>query len=810
MTEKYICIHCHFYQPPRENPWLEEVELQDSAYPYHDWNTRITEECYRRNAVSRILGDDRKIVDIVNNYANISFNFGPTLLSWLQVHVPRTYNRIIEADRLSRERFSGHGCAIAQGYNHMILPLANERDKRTQVLWGIRDFQKHFGRDPEGMWLPETAVNTATLEVLAEQGIRFTILAPRQAQRVRKIGQKQWKKVSEDNVDPSMPYLCNLPSGKQIVLFFYDGPISHDVAYGGLLHSGENFASRLMGAFNQEDRPSQLVHIATDGESFGHHHAHGDMALSYCLHHIQANDLAKVTIYGEYLDKFPPTDEVEIWEDSSWSCVHGVERWRNNCGCAADHSQSGKQEWRAPLREALDQLRDTFADLYETRMAGFCEAPWRLRDDYIKVILDRNSDNVNQFISRWTGRQLENGDKTTFMKLIELQRNAMLMYTSCGWFFDDISGIEAVQIMQYASRAMQLYNEISGITQETGFKKHLEQAPSRKKGFSNGREVYEAYVEPARIDLNRVGAHFALSSIFDEFCESTTDIYAYSAAMEDFHRLEAGVQTLVTSRATIQSKITFEEHSIDLAGLYLGDHNIFAAVRPRGTDEDFIDLRMRLETAFLEGDSNEVMRLMHVSFYGPSYSVTHLFKDQQRQILDRLLVGTWREIESSFRHIYEHNYSIMLMLRNMRMTLPKALAAPAEFIVNGELIREIQEDSINVDRLKSLTDEAKRLSLHLDVEKLRFEASRKIGELMGQIEKTPENTELLEVIEKALKVFSDLTPDLDLQVAQNIFFSLAKKVYPQFEANMETGDEQAQLWLKHFKNLADHLDLVIP
>jgi len=310
--DKYVCVHGHFYQPPRENAWLEDVEMQDSAYPYHDWNARIAEECYRQNAASRILGPDRKIVDITNNYERISFNFGPTLLSWLESHAPDVYEKILEADRKSRERFSGHGCALAQVYSHMILPLSNTRDKHTQVIWGIQDFKQRFQRAPEGMWLPETAVDLPSLEVLAEHGIKFTILAPRQAKRVRKVGGRRWRDVNDTNLDTTIPYVCNLPSGKQIALFFYNGPPSHDIAYGGLLHSGENFASRLMGAFPKDGAGPRLVHVATDGESFGHHHRHGDMALAYCLHHIETNHLAKITIYGEYLEKFPPDHEVEI------------------------------------------------------------------------------------------------------------------------------------------------------------------------------------------------------------------------------------------------------------------------------------------------------------------------------------------------------------------------------------------------------------------------------------------------------------------------------------------------------------------
>ena len=363
--ERYVCIHGHFYQPPRENPWLESIELQDSAYPYHDWNERITAECYAANAVSRILDSDQLITQIANNYSKISFNFGPTLLSWLEIYAPEVYSAIIEADRESRQLYSGHGSALAQPYNHMIMPLATKRDKYTQVVWGIRDFQHRFGRDPEGMWLPETAVDIETLETLAESGIKFTILAPNQAQRVRQIGKKEWQDVNDSTIDPTMAYSCRLPSSRSIVLFFYNDPISRAVAFEGLLSSGEQFARRIESAFSEESNWPQIVNIATDGETYGHHHRHGDMALAHALNYIETNKLARITNYGEYLEKHPPEYEVEIIENTSWSCVHGVERWRNDCGCNSGRNPRWNQSWRAPLREALDWLRSTLDPKYE-------------------------------------------------------------------------------------------------------------------------------------------------------------------------------------------------------------------------------------------------------------------------------------------------------------------------------------------------------------------------------------------------------------------------------------------------------------
>jgi len=395
--KRYVCVHGHFYQPPRENPWLEAIEQQDSAAPFHDWNERITEECYEPNGRSRILDDEDWIVRIVNNYSRMSFNFGPTLLSWMEALAPDVHGAIIEADRESMERFGGHGSAMAQAYSHLIMPLANERDRRTQVVWGIRDFEERFGRSPEGMWLPETAADVATLEALAAEGIRFTLLAPRQAKRMRKLGEKEW--IEDEDVDPSRAYVQKLPSGRSIALFFYDGPISQAVAFERLLNSGVVFSKRIMEAFSDHRDWPQLAHIATDGETYGHHHRHGDMALAFALERIEAEAGVELTNYGLYLEKHPPEWEVEIEENTSWSCYHGVERWRSDCGCHSGMHGDWNQAWRAPLREALDWLRDELAPVYERKASEVLRDPWSARDAYIEVILDRSEASVGRFFA---------------------------------------------------------------------------------------------------------------------------------------------------------------------------------------------------------------------------------------------------------------------------------------------------------------------------------------------------------------------------------------------------------------------------
>ncbi|HEY7821151.1 MAG TPA: DUF3536 domain-containing protein, partial [Vicinamibacteria bacterium] len=486
---KHVCIHGHFYQPPRENPWLEAVEPQDEAAPYHDWNERITAECYAPNTASRILDDRDRIVDIVNNYSHISFDFGPTLLSWLERNAPEVYRAILDADQESARRFGGHGSAIAQAYNHAILPLAPTEDKELQVEWGFRDFEARFGRAPEGMWLPETGVDLESLEMLAARQIRFTILAPHQAARVRKVGDSRWEDVSGARVDPTVPYLQRLPSGRSITLFFYDGPASRAVAFERLLHRGENLARRLVSIVRDKESP-RLGHIATDGETYGHHHAHGDMALAFALRAIEAQALATLTNYGAFLELSPPAHEVEIFERTSWSCAHGVERWRSDCGCSTGGKDGWNQAWRAPLREALDWLRMRLRPHLKRGEDALFKAPRAALLDYIEVILDRSLENVDRFLSRHAKTPLSSEDRVRALKLLELERQLQLMYTSCGWFFSDVSGIETVQVLQYAGRVIQLAERFGQTQLEPQLLERLAHARSNIHDKGTARQIY--------------------------------------------------------------------------------------------------------------------------------------------------------------------------------------------------------------------------------------------------------------------------------------------------------------------------------
>jgi len=704
--------------------------------------------------------------------------------------------------------FSGHGAAIAQAYNHIIMPLANTKDKHTQVIWGIRDFEYHFGRKPEGMWLPEAAVDMETLEVLAEHGIKFTILAPHQARRVRPIGANQWTDVDRDKIDTTRAYLCRLASGRTINLFFYHGPTTGEVADGRILQNGEVFAKKLASIITSNNEQAQLAHIATDGETYGHHHRYTDMALAYCLHYIQSNNLAKITVYGEYLEKFPPTYEVQINENTSWSCSHGIERWRSNCGCYYGRYPSGKQQWRGPLREAMDRLRDWLASVYENRAAEYVPDPWELRNSYISVINDRSIQNTQAFLSNFAGQELAYDEKVPILKLLEMQRNAMLMYTSCGWFFDDISGMETLQIMLYASRAIQLAKEEAGQDFEPEFRNILEKAPTNLKGFANGKGVYDTFVKASSIDLNRVGAHLAVSSIFEEYPDKI-DIYCYSTDIESYDRVEAGAQTLAIGRATIQSNIVLERHPVDFAVLHFGDHNLISGVNARMPDDAFSSIQESLKNAFGKGDTTEVMRLMSISFGGNNYSLWHLFKDQQRRILFELLGTIWQEIEASLRHIYEHNYTIMKIMRGMNMPLPKALSAPAEFILNQDLLRVIKDDKSDLKKLKKLADEAARLSLQLEDAALRYQASHKINNLMSKLKNSPQDTALLESIEATIRTLLTVVSELDLQTAQNVLFAISEQTYPYMKDKANSGEKNAKKWVETFTSLAQYLGIKV-
>ncbi|MEA2559165.1 MAG: hypothetical protein QOH06_669 [Acidobacteriota bacterium] len=749
---RFLCIHGHFYQPPRENPWLEAIELQDSAYPYHDWNERITAECYAPNAASRILDREGRIERIVNNYTRISFNFGPTLLAWMEERKPEVYRSILEADELSRLRFSGHGSALAQPYNHLILPLANSRDKRTQILWGLADFERRFGRKAEGAWLPEAAVDLESLDILAAEGILFTILEPGQAAA---------------HVDTTIPYKVRLPSGRSISVFFYDGATSRAVAFEGLLDSGERFASRLVSRFpaGEGDR---LVHIATDGETYGHHHRYGEMALSYALHHVESNGLARLTNYGEYLAAHPPEQEVEIVENTSWSCAHGIERWRSDCGCHTGGQTGWNQAWRAPLREALDWLRDELAPRFEAEASRYFADPWAARDGYISMSKSKDV------------RALE---------LLEMQRHAMLMYTSCGWFFNDLAGIEAVQVLQYAGRAVQLARD--GV--EEGFLSRLEKARSNEG--ETGRDLYEKHVRPAMVDLKQVAVHYAVTSLFQDY-PNPASVYCYSVERQNGRTFQAGRARLAIGKARVASSLTGDAELLSYAVLHFGDHNLNAGVREHRDDETY-----EAGKAFEHGDIAQAIRLLDRDFGGLSYSLRSLFRDEQRRVLDLILASTLNEVEDELREVFHQHAPLMRFLNGLGTPLPRAFGAAAEHVLNMDLKRALS--GLKTEEVRRLLDETSGLGVTLDVDGLSYALERAVEERVDHLRDRPNDPELLLQVEEAVDLARTPPFRVNLWRVQNRCYEMLETVYPLMME--ESGEALAAEWVERFQALARKL-----
>ena len=900
-SNRYVCIHGHFYQPPRENPWLETVEVQDSAAPYHDWNDRITAECYAPNGASRIVNIENEIIRIVNNYGRISFNFGPTLLSWLHDKAPRTYRMILDADKVSRQRYSGHGSAIAQVYNHVIMPLANQRDARTQIRWGIADFEHRFHRKPEGMWLAETAVNRSVLDFLAQEGIKFTILAPAQCARVRKVPTAAsstlssfaagggpafsssvpelatdlpWTETPNATVDPTHPYTIQLDEGRSLTVFFYDGPTSRAIAFEGLLNSGVDFAQRLLEGLNTgtSNGAAQISHVATDGESYGHHHKHGEMALSYAMqwieqgqheegnHHEGGLQGAQLTNYAEFLANFPPQWEAEVVEDTSWSCAHGIERWRSNCGCNGGHP-GWNQEWRAPLRQALDFLRDDIAPLAEKKAAGLIKDLWDARNDYIHVILSREdpasaSAATDRFFDEHAARKLTPSERITALELLELQRHAQLMYTSCGWFFDEISGIETVQIIAYAGRVLQLAAKLfgaPGIALEQKFLDLLAQAKSNVPEMGDGAEVYRRYVTGMRIGLEAVGAHYAISSIFRSYPEDS-QLFCFDLHRDSHQVFSSGRGQVALGRARIRSRITEEAEHICFAVLHLGDQNLSAAVKRYNAADPaevqaFATFSAQVDAAIRRANLPEVIRLIDRFFARPAvpiiptqqdtpteaaaphitldpdqpvpppvipvepsangdaptaYSLNSLFADEQHLILKTILNQTLSEMEDSLRKIYEDHASLLHFLTESGMSAPPALALASSFAINASLRRAIEADPFDAPEIESLLARADADHIALDVPVLSFAAGQRMKAAMVRLETAASASKTSTTdLNAALNIAESLRSlpfEVNLWQAQNIWNDLLRRNHKK--------DWPAE-WQQGFKKLGQALNISV-
>ena len=775
----FLTIHGHFYQPPRENPWLEAIELQDSALPFHDWNERINKECYNPNSISKIVDNRNRILDVVNNYEHMSFNFGPTLLSWMEHFAPLTYERIIKADIESVSEHSGHGNAMAQVYNHIIMPLANENDKQTQIKWGIRDFEYRFGRKPEGMWLAETAVDDETLKFLEENGIKFTVLSPYQALKFRQEGDKDWQDVSWGNIDPARSYRYYIKSapGKFIDLFFYDGAISRSVAFDELLKDGNKFIKRLKeGISDCRDYP-QLINIATDGESYGHHTKFGDMALSYVLK-IRAKDEGfKITNYAEYLDKYRSNCEVDIKQASSWSCFHGVGRWKEDCGCSTGGHPGWNQKWRKPLRDALDYLRDELIVVFENEGQKYFDNVWNVRNKYINVILDRNEMNVKKFQQENFKPDLTDDDKVHAMELLEIQRQAMLIYTSCVWFFSEISGIETVQIMKYAARAMQLAARFTSKNLEEKFLEILSQAKSNIPEFGTGKDIFERFVKPSIITVKQIATLWALSSLYQDF-EDEENVYCYTITRKAYKKVQKNSSTFIVGHIEIQSKITLQKSNVMFALMQYAGGDFHCTIKEYSDDAEFNRIKNDLIKIYTMNTLTEIIRALDEYFGKEYFTLKDIFIEERRKILQILLKGKLEKFSQTYQEMYDEGKGSIYHLQGLGLSIPDEFKISAEYALSHKFNDIVVHSGgfVEDDLIQQATDinfEAKKIDIKLDKSPSNLVFSKKILQNINRLVHSFE----IQQADVVLEIFDNvrkLELNVDIAEAQNIYFT---KIY---------------------------------
>ena len=767
-TTRYICIHGHFYQPPRENPWLEAIEREETAAPYHDWNERILTECYAPNSRSRIQNEKAQIIGISNNYQKISFNFGPTLLSWMEEKAWITLKGIRQADRQSQKDRGGHGNALAQVYNHIILPLANERDVLTQVRWGKADFQQRFNREPEGMWLPETAVDLRTLEILAREGIKFTILAPHQARRFRPLGEKQWTE-SPGTINPRRPYWCNLPSGKKIALFFYDGGLAHGIAFENYLQNSEILSQHLLNGFDPQDPGVQLVHVATDGESYGHHHLFGDMALAYALQLLEKDPSIQLTNYGWFLAHFPPQFEVEINENTSWSCAHGIERWRADCSCRVGGKEN-QQAWRAPLREGLDHLKQDLDHLFERRAASLLKDPWQARDAYIQVILDRSEENLERFFHE-QGRKkpLTREERVQTLKLLEMQRNGLLMFTSCGWFFDEISGLETTQILKYACRTIQLAKEF-GSDLEEPLLVYLKKAPSNKKEFGDGAKIWEQKVRPFMVDLSRVLAHEAIGSLYERNLKNR--LYCFQLTHLDQVILPQNGSHLAIGHLKVSSTITLEEQEAVFTVLHFGGLDFQCHMKPFKNNEEYETFKKNIIKLYKSASLGDVYDWVKEATGPRRFYLQNLFYEERQKLINLLLQDRMENHNLLLEEWVREDMGTLIKLIEMGVTLPNPIQMALALIFDRSLEKGIHEAFPPFQRLEGLNDffeRSRELGYPIPKGQVQGRIEQKIEKEIRQLRVYLDPTRLFTTIQKIIHLCRLFDVPLNLWNVQNNF-----------------------------------------
>ncbi|HET7500222.1 MAG TPA: DUF3536 domain-containing protein [Kofleriaceae bacterium] len=807
MNDKWVCIHGHFYQPPRENPWLEAVEPQPSAHPYRDWNERITAECYRPNAAARVVDNKNQIIQIVDNYQRMSFNVGPTLMSWLEQHAPDVHDALVAADRASVARFGGHGSAMAQAYNHLIMPLASARDRQTQVRWGIVDFEHRFGRRPEGMWLPECAVDTPALEALAAEGIAFTVLAPHQAKAWRSPG-GTWRTAP---IDPGRAYRCALPSGRTIDLFFYDGPTARAVAFERLLASGHQILTRLTGRGLVDGGEPTLCHIATDGETYGHHHRYGDMALAWALSQVEQGwNGTRLTNYAEFRTRMPASWEVTIAENTSWSCVHGTARWREDCGCNSGGHPGWNQRWRRPLRDTFDWLRDQAAAALDNVGRLLFRDPWAARDAYIHVLLERTPAARDRFLATHGLHELDAAERMRALSLMEMARHAMLMYTSCGWFFDDLAGIETVQCMQYAARVAELIDEVGGAPVEPELIDRLSVASSNVAEAGDGRAVWASRVQPAQIDSTKVCAHVAVHSLVEPDAMHSVDVYGYHVDFLDRIERRSGRTRLVAGIVRVRSQLTEIATALCFAGLHLGEQHVAGGVRPPLAPGEWAAVVEELTGAFRTADVFAAHRAIDHHFPGSELSLSSLLPGSRERLLGAVLGDAIATAEAELAASYDQHVPLIRWLVAHDLPVPEVLHSIAEATLRRRVLHNLRAKQASFPQLRDHIFEAVDVKVSLDTPEIALAASEGLRRLIERVV-APDGTldvDALETVARAAEVAARMRSAVDLWFAQNATWRLLDRL-PDLRRRARAGDEVAGQTAAHLERLARALRIAV-
>lgn len=789
--DRALIIHGHFYQPPRENPWTGIVDREPSAAPAHDWNERIYRECYRPNAHARIVDEADLVTGIVSNYRLISFNFGPTLLSWLERHHPRTLRAIVQADRDS-VRLRGHGNAIAQGYNHVILPLADDRDLRTQLLWGLAEFRHRYGRDAESLWLPETACDDRTLGALIDAGLRWAILAPSQA-LVVKTGDAR-RDVSDGSIDTSRAYryLHEDGSGRSIALFFYDAAISRAIAFEGALSSSHTLLDRFVLG---EGGTGPVAHAVTDGESYGHHFKFGDRCLAHALGREAERRGLWVTNYGELLDHHPPTSEVEInnGEDgkgTAWSCAHGLGRWFRDCGCHTGGKHGWTQAWRTPLRAALEALKADAARVFEERAGACVSDPWALRDAYIELLLDRHADR-HAFFKRHGAKRLAHDRQIEVLALLESQRSSMTMFTSCGWFFSDLAGIETVQLLRYAGRMLDQLAELGVHGLEQPFVERLAEAKSNVPGKGNGADLYRTQVLPSRVEDRALAAHISLTSaVFDVEAEGEIGGRRYRIGHATQQR--RGRTSCATACIELEQLATGHKSAFASCALFFGGVDLHAVLAPFESEGSFTSAVERILTELESRSLLSLLRVVQQELGPESFGIEHVLPSYKEAVGDAIFAGMKRHYAIQYEAMYEDARAAIAQLYETGLPLPRELRHAAELALGYRFDLAITTASrLSFDKgaytdALAIAEEAARYGCALPKQAACRHFELHLGRLLDRVcAADPESDALVSALE-LLVLTERLSLDLDVERSQ-------ERLYRALTGGLETHEGHREL-----------------